>query len=400
MSLKNLTTKTLRVSSSTLATIGIRFERSHSLAIPIIKNSIFTVILLFCTLFNVAIAKDPNQYFNNEIIVRTVTNLKTTADVDRLVSLCQQYRIATVAVAFKQDEDDEIPSGYVFYPSSIAPVAAGYAKFDILQYLIAAAHAKKINIKAWIPKFHDQVAYKKNASWRMMVYRDGKTVPFAENNSEYFVNPLHPDVQKYELAIIKEIVTRYNIDGVVLDWIRFNGYNMDLSDTTRQHYKKEFGYDPLTIDFTTENSKRIQWNHYRMDGIASYIQRVKKTIRAIKPALTLDAFVLSPAWKELAQDPRRFAGSIDSISPMCYYDDWNYPVEWIYGKRSDAILPLIRQKVPHKDIIPVFDTNWDPQIYKQIFTNLHNIHTIGWFHYGKWTSREIRRISSYTDLDE
>ena len=370
------------------------------MATPIIKNSLLTVILLLCTLTNVIAAKEPTMRFNNEIIVRTVTNLKTTADVDRLVSLCHQYRIATITIAFKQDEDDEIPSGYVFYPSNIAPVATGYATFDILHYLITAAHAKQINVKAWIPQFHDQVAYKKHNSWRMMVYREGKVTPFAQNSSEYFVNPLHPDVQHYELSIIKEILTRYNIDGIVLDWIRFNDYNMDLSDTTRKHYKKMFGYDPITIDFTTENSKRIQWNHYRMDGIASYIARVKKSIHAIKPTVTLDAFVLSPAWKELAQDPRRFASSIDMISPMCYYDDWKYPVEWIYGKRSDAILPLIRRKVPNKEIIPIFDTNWDRTVYQKIFANLHNIHTIGWFHYGKWTSREIGRINDYTTLEK
>ncbi len=369
------------------------------MATPIKTHSLLAVLLLLAALFTLSAAAEKNRRFSNEIIVRTVTNLKTTADVDRLVALCHQYRIATITVAFKQDEDDEIPSGYLFYPSKIAPVAAGYAKFDLLQYLITAAHAKKIRIKAWIPQFHDQVAYKKNDSWRMMVYREGKIVPFAKNSSEYFVNPLHPDLQRYELSIIKEIVTRYNVDSVVLDWIRFNDYNMDLSDRTRQHYSKAFGYDPVTIDFSTENAKRIQWNHYRMDALASYIQRVKQTIRTIKPAVTLDAFILSPAWKELAQDPRRFARSLDSISPMCYYDDWNYPVDWIYGTRSDAILPLVRQKVSAKTIIPVFDTDWDRNVYQKIFAHLDNIHTISWFHYGKWTSREIGRIYDYSALD-
>ncbi len=369
------------------------------MATPIRRNSFFIVILLLVALTGITVAKELPLRFNNEIIVRTVTNLKTKADVDRLVNLSHQYRITAITVAFKQDEDDEIPSGYVFYPSTIAPVATGYATFDIMQYLITTAHAKQIRVKAWIPQFHDQVAYKKHDSWRMMLYRNGKVVPFAQNSSEYFVNPLHPDVQAYELSIIKEILSRYNIDSIVLDWIRFNDYHMDLSDTTRQHYKKTFGYDPITIDFTTENSKRIQWNHYRMDGIASYIERVKQSIRAIKPAVKLDVFVLSPAWKELAQDPRRFAKSIDSISPMCYYDDWNYPLEWIYGTRSDAILPLIRRKVPDKEIIPIFDTNWEAPLYQKIFAHLNNIHTIGWFHYGKWTSREIGRISDYTASD-
>ncbi len=341
--------------------------------------------------------------YENELIVRTVTNLKTLDDVNTLVSLCQQNDIAIISVAFKQDEDDEIRSGEVFYPSSIAPIAEGYEEIDILKVLIDKAHKKDIKVNAWIPQFHDQVAYAKDPEWGMMTYHEGKTVSVHEKNSEYFVNPLHEDVQAYELSIIEEVVSMYDVDAVVLDWIRFDGFNMDLSDYTRKKYKYLYGYDPILIDFSKENILRAEWNDFRTDVIAEYIKEVRKRIEAIKPSLDIGVYTLSPAWHEVGQDPEKFHEDIDFISPMSYYDDWGYPIDWIYGPRSDSILLMTDDKVEDTAIVPVFDTNWKDEIYQDIFKNLKksypDIERLSWFEYGKWSEESIKRISALKDLE-
>lgn len=331
--------------------------------------------------------------FNSEIIVRTITNLKTIEDVKSLVKGCVEHNISSISIACKQDEDDEVDSGMVFYPSTVAPVAKGYEKVDILHHLISIAHKNQIKVKAWIPQFHDKIAFDKDPSWRMMMYEKGKVVPF-KKNGEYFVNPLHPEVQAYELSIIKEIVSNYDFDSVVLDWIRFDGYNMDLSHFTREAYKKRFGYDPITIDFSKSSPKRSEWNGYRTDGIASYVKRVRTEISKIKPNLPLGVYILSPEWEEVGQDPAKFKDYIDFVSPMAYYDDWGYPLDWIYGKREDAILPLTRKRVGSKTIIPAFDADWKKEVYTKIFANLHEIETLTWFEYGKWTAERLKRAGS------
>jgi len=356
-----------------------------------LKKSIL-LIILFCVLGACAPRTVSKPQFKNEIIVRTITNIKNLKDVTKLVKGCVKNNISSISIACKQDEDDEVDSGVVFYPSRIAPVAKGYKKVDLLKALIDTAHKNKIKVKAWIPQFHDQIAFHKNASWRMMMYKHGKVT--ALKKSEYFVNPLHPDVQAYELSIIKEIVSNYDFDAIVLDWIRFDGYNMDLSPYTRARYKKHFGYDPITIDFNKENPKRTEWNDYRTEGIASYIKRVKDSISQIKPHLPLGVYILSPEWEELGQDPSKFKKYIDFISPMAYYDDWDYPVEWIYGKRDDAILPLTRKMVGNKTIIPAFDTDWKKEVYVKIFKNLTDIETLSWFEYGKWTNKHLQNIGA------
>ncbi len=326
--------------------------------------------------------------YQNEIIVRTINNLHTSEDVDRLITRCKAHHISIISVAFKQDEDDEIASGELFYPSRIATVAKGYEKKDILKELIQKAHRHAIMIKAWIPQFHDQVAYKKDPSWGMMAYHDKHIVSVHQKDGEYFVNPLHKEVQDYERSIIKEIVSRYDIDGVVLDWIRFDDYAMDLSDYTRAKFHKKYGYDPLSIDFEKESEKRREWNRFRTQEIAAYIHQVAIMIKALKPTVQLGVYVLSPEWREVGQDPALFYKDIDFISPMCYYDDWEYPVDWIYGPREDAILLVTKQKIHGRAIVPVFDVDWTKEVYADIFEHLKKsypkIDTVSWFLYGKW----------------
>ncbi len=330
--------------------------------------------------------------FNNEIVVRSIENIKSRSDVNRLVGLCKEYGVDSIAVAFKQDEDDKIASGTLFYPSDIAPVAKGYESDDLMGYLIAEAKRASIKINAWVPQFHDQVAYNKKREWRMVSYKDSRFSYCDKGGKEFFVNPIHPEVQEYQLSIIKEILTRYDIDGLILDWIRFDGYNMDLSDYMRTIYKKRYGYDPIEIDFSKAGPKRDEWNRFRSEAVADYIKRVSLEVKRIRPGVKLGVYILSPAWKELAQDPHLFHRYVDRLYPMSYYDDWGYEPDWIYGDRDDAIIPLTKRAAPGVEVIPVFDNDWDMDIYESIFKNLDTNCTISWFDYGLWSRDDFKNI--------
>ena len=92
----------------------------------------FLCILLLCssqTLLSVSaapaksVSSTPRQ---TQITVRTATNFKTESDVKKFVQLASKYKISVIYLNVKQDEDDEVPSGYVYYKSKVAPIAKGY----------------------------------------------------------------------------------------------------------------------------------------------------------------------------------------------------------------------------------------------------------------------------------
>ncbi len=342
-------------------------------------------------------AQAANGPFGTEIIVRTVENFKKHADVVAFMKNAAKRHVSVINLNVKEDEDDTVPSSYVFYDSDIAPIAQGYAQFDALADVIAEAHSRNIQVRAWIPQFHDKAAFDHDASWRMMALKNVQVVPFTgSNNNEYFVNPIHPDVQAYERSIIREIVSNYDIDGVVLDWLRFDDYNMDMSDYTRQAYNAAYGYDPVTIDFTTDNAQRTQWNDWRTTQIANYVRDVEADIESIVPDLFTGVYILPPEFEEVGQDVEKFKNYVDFISPMAYFADWDFQPSWVYN--STGILAQTKAKIGGKEIIPGLDVWWSNAQYHEIYAGIRNqlpeIQNLSFFLYGKWTDNDLKKIDN------
>ena len=334
--------------------------------------------------------------FQAELVVRSANNFSNHAAVVNLVSLAKAHNIATLVIAAKQDEDDEFASGTVFYPSAIAPQA--FAGFDALADVITEAHKAGIKVTAWIPQFHDQVAFNKNSAWRMQSLVNGQAVDYRGSDSEkqeFFVNPLHPEVQDYEISIIQEVVSHYAVDAVVLDWIRFDGWNMDVSRWTRDAFIAAYSYDPATIDFSTENAQRTHWQAWRTSKLADYVRRVRDSINAIKPGLALGVYILPPEFDDVGQDAAKFRDAIDFVAPMCYWKDWGMSTAWVY----DGVMVDTRVKVGSGvAMIPTIDISYNNDQYRDINVGIRARHaavsTIGYFGYGEWTAPDMIMVDT------
>lgn len=331
--------------------------------------------------------------FKTEIIVRTVVNLRSRADVSALVAAAAQHGVGTINLAAKQDEDDEIPSGFVFYASRIAPRAPGYRAFDALGETIREAHQHGLKVRAWMPQFHDQVAADAHPAWQMRALSDRRVLPYTgRGRKEFFLNPLNPAVRDYQRLLIEEVARDYDVDGIVIDWVRFDDYNMDLGDETRARFKEGAGFDPIDIDFSKDNPQRRQWNAWRTMHVADHVKQLRAALDAIKPGLELGAYILPPEFGEVAQDAAQFSEALEFVSPMAYYRDWGFPAQWIVR----TLLPQTANKAGRTAIIPVFDESLTRATAREILPEISRkwpgITTLSWFGYRKWTSAELQRI--------
>jgi hypothetical protein len=338
--------------------------------------------------------KQTDTPYQTELIVRTVNNLRGHTDVVALLDMAARHGVTLINLAAKQDEDDELPSGVVFYASAIAPQAKGYETFDALQEVIVEAHRRGIMVHALVPQFHDQMAVRKSPAWQMQAYVGGHVVPFSGGKGgEYFINPLSPAVQSYERSIVSEIVRNYDVDGIVLDWLRFDDYNMDVGPETQAQFKDAFGYELLSIDFSTNNERRTQWNAWRGAQIGNYARSVRQAIDDEKPGLPLGVYMLPPDFIEVGQDVAQFSRSVTFLSPMAYFRDWGYAPSWVYRN----VLPATLAKSNGTALVPVFDTDWNNDAYREILPNIRRafpeITTLSWFVYGEWTEKTFQRIS-------
>lgn len=338
--------------------------------------------------------------FDTEIVVRTPRNLHNAADVERLVDLAAGANVTVINVSAKQDEDDEMPSGQVFYASKIAPRAEGYASFDALEATIRAAHGRGIKVRAWVPQFHDRTAAARAPEEQMWAYDGARLAPFVGhgNRHEYFVNPLSVPAQAYQRSLLREIATNYDVDGIVIDWVRFDDYNMDLGVETRRQFKEYSGLDALEIDFATDNPKRLIWNVWRTKGIADYVAGVRRLLDETRRGLEFGAYILPPEFIEVGQDAGQFARATSFLSPMAYFRDWGKDAAWV----NDNVLAQTRAKAPGTTIIPVFDCDWHDGEYREILGGIRrgfpDIAALSWFVYGRWTAEKFQRIARLRSL--
>ncbi len=338
----------------------------------------------------------PPKPFTAEVTFRSARNIQNHSAVLNLVANAQTNHIDTLAVAAKQDEDDEMPSGTVFFASAIAPQA--YPGFDALLDVITEAHKVGIKVKAWVPQVHDQVAFQKESSWRMQALVGGVVSDYTgvTPGTAFFVNPCSAAVQAYELSILEEIVANYAIDGLVLDWIRFDDWNMDMSPGTRAAYQATTGgVDPITIDLTTDNANRRSWQAWRTSQIGNYVSTVRAHVNALKPGLPLGIFILPPEFVEVGQDAAKFKNAIDFVCPMCYWVDWGFPPSWVAsGVLKDTaakvgngvkIIPTIGLLYPDADV---------RQVNAAIRAQYPSINTLDYFQYWTWTPANFQTVDA------
>jgi len=244
-----------------------------------------------------------------------------------------------------------------------------------------------------MPQFHDQMAALHHPEWQMQSLVDGRVVHFAgRGRKEVFLNPLNPAARDYQRSLIEEIVGAYDVDGIVIDWVRFDDYNMDLSVETRSRFKASAGFDPVEIDFSSDSPQRRQWNRWRATQIGEHVKRLRDALDAVKPGLELGAYILPPEFAEVAQDAGQFSDSVTFLSPMAYYKDWGLPSSWIVR----TLLPQTVDKAGRAAIIPVFDEDLTDTVAREVLPEISRtwpgINTLSWFVYGKWSSAALRRI--------
>ena len=166
-----------------------------------------------------------------------------------------------------------------------------------------------------------------------------------------FVTPLNAEVRRHELEVVRELVTNYDIDGLVLDRCRFSNLNNDFSDRARAAFEQSvhrslarwpedvFAFSPTPGGDIIKGPYYKQWLEFRARVIRDLVGDIARTARSIKPHIVLGTYVGSwyPAYFNVGVNwgsdktnlryswftqeyPRTgYAEFFDWISPGCYY---------------------------------------------------------------------------------
>ena len=228
-------------------------------------------------------------------------------------------------------------NGHVVYPSKIAPRLVEHrgvkynTNFDALKTFIDECHKRGMRLHTAFDIFTEGnklipgvgIGLEKRKNWQSVAYdvdekdKKIKRAPIGEfkQGIPLWVNAALPEVQDYELSIIKEVLTNYDVDGVVMDRARWNGINVDFSDYSRERFQSyiknknlKFPEDIYEIKLDASGKKQIvegkfykQWLEWRASVIKGFFVRLNKMAKQTKPRVSLESYVGSwyPIYNEV-----------------------------------------------------------------------------------------------------
>ncbi len=214
--------------------------------------------------------------------------------------------------------------GEVLYDSRIAPYMGewdGWYRshdYDMLSYFIKYGHEMDMGVYASLNIFsggHNWVRrgiiYKEHPEWQSIVNDKGVLKPISEYTKTYngMLNPADPQVQQYELDILREFAGKYpDIDGVIFDRVRYDDITSDFSDLSRSLFeeysgKKTENWPDDIISWEKDASGElvwtrgkdfVKWIEWRASVISGFIRRAHELLKEINPDIAIGDY--TGAW--------------------------------------------------------------------------------------------------------
>lgn len=240
---------------------------------------------------------------------------KQQAELCALLDQLQAIHINTIFIQTRV-------RGSVIYPSSIEPwdvaLTGQYGKdpgYDPLQFAIEECHHRGMELHAWVVTIP---AYKISLAKQMGTKGVTRThAALCKRHADmYYLDPGQPGTADYLADICKEIVSRYDVDGIHFDYIRYpeNAGSFPDADT----YKKHGAGKP-----------KAQW---RRDNVTRVVRKIHDEVKRLKPWVKMSC---SPVGK--FRDGTRYS----SKGWNCYDAVYQDAQGWLREGIQDALYPMM-----------------------------------------------------------
>lgn len=271
----------------------------------------------------------------------------SAAEVRQLVADARRAHLNALFVEVRKRGD-------AYYESALVPRAIDIEPgFDPLGSLLKEAHdsrsGPRLQVHAWLVAYNiwnsqstnpapAEHAYRRHPDWLTQSH-EGATW----DGSNYALDPGHPQVQDHLTAVARELASRYDLDGLHWDYIRYAG--------------REWGYNPVAVARFNRASGTTgpppvddpAWLQWRRDQVTALVRRTYFEAIAIRPRLQISAatitwtpsptndaqWVESAAFSRVLQDWRGWveAGILDLVVPMAYFRAETNAVDWAHWSR-------------------------------------------------------------------
>ena len=227
--------------------------------------------------------------------------LRNSSETTALIAAARSAKCNAVVVEVRKRGD-------AYYRNGLEPPATqindANPNFDPLADLITKGHntsggAQRIEVHAWIvsyniwndvdtPPTQPTHPYNLHPDW-LSQKSDGTTW----DGSNYGFDPAHPAVQQHTFNVCMDIVTRYDVDGIHFDYIRY-------PDDGSTGGNQPWGYNPVSVSryqklsgtSTVPSATNAAWLQWRRDQVTALVRKVYLNTWAAKPNVRVSASLI------------------------------------------------------------------------------------------------------------
>lgn len=283
----------------------------------------------------------------------TTTTAATTQknELSNLLDQMQAERMNAAMLQVRPMADALYQSSYEPWSVYLTGTRGAAPKYDPLDYAVTETHKRGMELHAWVNPYRysastatyssslDNDIAKTHPDW-ILNYGSGKTI----------LNPGLPAVRTYIAKVVVDIITRYDVDGIVFDdYFYVNGETTDAMDQAQYNL---YG----------NGMTRANW---RRDNVNKMVREVHDSIKAHKPWVR---FGIAPAG--VAASDASVASKY-GVSKCPTGSDWQYnglysePVQWLKDGTIDYISPQVYWKIGHSTNDYTTLSTWWIEVAKQ-----------------------------------
>ncbi len=249
------------------------------------KHTRSLFVLLLCTIFSISLsAESPKREFRSAWLATVSSidwpNVKNNATsqkaaLDAILDKLVAAKMNAVCFQVRSLCDAMYESSYEPWSSALTGTRGKHSGYDPLAYIVTEAHKRGIEVHAWVNPFR----YEPNKGAGSFGSSDSIRKNHADwiltyDNSSFsgtILDPGLPEVRQYTVDVIKEIVQKYDIDGVI-----FDDYFYPWGGTKSEDQVSQDKYKPA--DQTVEAWRRANVNA-TVKGVYDMIQAEKPWVR-------------------------------------------------------------------------------------------------------------------------
>ena len=258
----------------------------------------------------------------------------------QILDQLKEANFNTVLLQTRLRGDLIYPSAIETFPESLTGRTGRNPGYDPLAFAIEECHKRGMELHAWIVTIPAGNNRQVKFLGKHSIVRKNRKI-CKQHEGAWYLDPGHPETADYLASIVREIVTRYDVDGVHFDYIRYpeNARRFPDKDTHRKYGK---GKDLK------------QW---RRENITSIVRRLHTEVKQLKPWVKVSSSPVGKyrdtsryssygwnAYETVHQDAQDWMkeGIHDALFPMMYFKDnhfYPFALDWKENDHGRWVVP-------------------------------------------------------------